>query len=160
MRAPVAAGADPRGRPGLWRRLRAALRRLGRKGIASVEFGVVTGLASTMILGSAEAAKYFMTVESVRAASAEAVRIAMLRGSTNVNGGVSPCQGMVGRVSGLNSRVRFLDPNRLTATMFGCVTNNGTSRVNISVSYQYTFTIPVLGRSSEVLTETSQAVFH
>ena len=132
----------------------------GRRGIASVEFGVVTSLASTLILGTAETAKYFMTVESVRAATAEAVRIAMLRGGANVNASVTPCQGMTGSVSGLTTRIRFLDSNRLTSNMYGCSTTNGTSKVNVSLTYQYTFTIPVFGRSSEVITEAAQAVFN
>jgi hypothetical protein len=43
--------------------------------------------------------------------------------------------------------VRFLDPNRLTANMFGCATHTTvTSRVNVTVNYQYTFTIPIFGQ--------------
>jgi Flp pilus assembly protein TadG len=126
-----------------------------------VEFAVVSSLASTLLMGSAECAKYFMTVESVRAAAGEAVRTATLRGGANRTSNLPGCQGMTGSISGLTTSVRFLESSRLTSNLYGCTTHtSGVSTVNVTLTYQYTFTIPIFGQSSEVITETARAIFN
>jgi hypothetical protein len=133
---------------------------LGRRGVTSLEFAVTASLTVTLIFGSAEAAKYSFTLQSLRAAAGEAARSVMLRGGANMSAGVPACQGLSGALPGATARVRYLDATKVTATLAGCATNGGVSSVNVTLLYPYTFSIPIFGRRSETLSENAQAVFN
>lgn len=134
---------------------------LGRRGATSLEFALVATLLLALLLGSSEAARYMLTLQSLRSAADEAVRIVMLRGGANLNAGRAACYGMSGAVNGAASRVAFLNPVSLVTTMSACVTgSNGIASVTVTVSYPFTFQFSYFGARNRTLTESTQAIFN
>lgn len=144
-----------------WRGCNKGTAVLGRRGATSLEFAMVATVLLTLLLGAAEAGRYMMTLQSLRSATDEAVRLAMLRGGANLNAGSAPCTGMSGALSGAASRVAFLSSASLTATMSACATaSNGISSVTVTVSYPFTFQFSYFGARSRTLSESTQAIFY
>lgn len=133
---------------------------LGRRGVVSLEFAVTSAVVILLTLGAAEVGRYFFTMQALRTATAEVVRQVTLQGGANVSAGATPCQGLAGAVQNPAARVPALVAARLTATMSGCASNNGVTKVNVVLNYPYVFTVPILGRTSETLTETATALFN
>lgn len=140
--------------------MKMAARRLGRRGVVSVEFAVTGSLVIMMTLGGAELGKYFFTLQALRTATGEAVRQVTLLGSANMNAGAAPCQGLSGAVQNVGARVRALDASQLTASMSACATANGVTTVAVALRYPYVYTVPIFGRSSETLSESATALFN
>jgi Flp pilus assembly protein TadG len=133
---------------------------LGTQGIASLEFALVGAVLMMMMFGAIESSRYLFTVESVRTATAEAVRMVTIQGSANMYAGVSPCTGLTGALSSLASRTPFLSADALTATVDGCTTNEGVTTVSMSVTYPFRFSVPFFDVTRLTVTETAQATFH
>jgi Flp pilus assembly protein TadG len=133
---------------------------LGRRGATSLEFALVGSLLLTLLLGVSEAGRYMMTLQSLRSAADEAVRLVVLRGGSNMNAGNPACTGMSGALSGAASRVAFLDATSLTVNLSACSTNsNGMTTVTVTISYPFTFQVTYFGTMSRILIETAPAVF-
>lgn len=133
---------------------------LGDRGATSLEFALVGGLLVSLLLGSIETGRYMFTVEMVRTATAEAVRLVTLRGSQNLNAGNPACTGLGGALAGAAERTPFLSSGSLTVTISGCATQAGITTVNITVGYPFTFAVPLFGATNRPLAETAQAVFN
>lgn len=134
--------------------------RLGTRGVTSLEFALVGSLLMLLVLGSLELSRYLFTLELVRTVSAEAVRMATLRGSQNLIAGSAPCTNLSGNLSGAGARTPYLQASRLTVTMSGCTTASGITTLSISVQYPFVFAVPLFGATNRTLTETAQAVFN
>lgn len=133
---------------------------LDRRGTTSLEFALVGSLLMSLLLGSIEVSRYMFTLESMRVVVSEAVRLATLQGSRNMNAGSAPCTNLSGPLAGAGAQTPFLDAALLTVAMSGCVTHAGTTRVTIKVSYEFTVSVPLLGTTKQSLTEMTQAVFN
>ena len=132
-----------------------------RRGVTSLEFALVAFLLLMLLLGASEAARYMMTVQSLRSVSGEAVRLVALRGGANINAGNTACSGLSGTLSGAGARVAFLDAASLRTTMMGCTTDtNGVTTVTVTVSYPFTYQVTYFGTERRSLSETSQALFN
>ncbi|SDB74469.1 TadE/TadG family type IV pilus assembly protein [Belnapia rosea] len=138
----------------------AARRRRAQAGATSLEFALVGSILLSLLLGSIEMSRYMFTVELVRVAAAEAVRLTTLRGSQNLNAGTAACSGLSGNLSGAGHRTPFLDANELEVTMSGCTTAGGITTVSIAVEYPFSFAVPFFGTTSRPVSETARAVFH
>lgn len=133
---------------------------LGERGATSLEFALVGGLLMSLLLGSIEMGRYMFTLECVRTATAEAVRLATLRGSQNMNAGSAACANLSGNLADAAARTPFLQAASLTVTMGGCATQAGITTVTITVQYPFTFTVALFGAGSRPINETAQAVFN
>jgi Flp pilus assembly protein TadG len=133
---------------------------LDQRGATSLEFALVGGLLLSLLLGSMEIGRYMVTLECVRTATAEAVRLATLRGSQNMIAGNAACTNLSGTLAGAGARVPFLQAASLTVTMTGCSTQAGMTTVTIAVAYPFTFTVPIFGASNRPVTETALAIFN
>jgi Flp pilus assembly protein TadG len=133
---------------------------LDQQGTTSLEFALVGSLLMSLLLGTIEIGRYMFTLESMRVAVSEAVRLVTLRGSQNMNAGNAACTGLSGELSGAGARTPFLQSTALTVVMNGCVTQAGITTVVVTVDYDFTFTVPIFGATSRPLTETAQAVFN
>jgi Flp pilus assembly protein TadG len=128
--------------------------------VAAAEFALVGGLLMLIVLGTVEVGRYLLFSEAVRTVAADAVRMATVRGSANLNAGVPACQGVSGTLAGAGSRVPLLRAQDLAVTLRDCATSGAVTTVMVEVRYD-------LGRSSRFLpgvpaqiTETSRAVFY
>lgn len=145
----------------LWRDCSKPRMRLGRRGATSLEFALVGSLLMMLLLGASEAGRYMITLQSLRSATDEAVRLVVLRGSANMNAGTSPCAGLNGALSGAADRVAFLKAASLTTVLTGCTTaSNGVTMVNFSLTYPFSFNVNYFGITSLQLNETGQALFN
>ena len=134
---------------------------LCRRGVTSLEFALVGSLVLMLLLGASEAARYMMTLQSLRSVTGEAVRLVVLRGNANLNAGSAACTGLSGSLSGAAARVAFLKAASLTATMSGCTTgSNGITTVRVTVSYPFTFQVAYFGTRSRSISEINQALFN
>jgi Flp pilus assembly protein TadG len=133
---------------------------LDRRGTTSLEFALVGSLLMSLLLGSIEVSRYMFTLESMRVVVSEAVRLATLQGSRNMNAGSAPCTNLSGPLDGAGAQTAFLDATLLTVVMSGCSTQAGITTVAVTVSYEFTFTVPLFGAANRPLSETSQAVFN
>ena len=130
------------------------------RGTTSLEFGLIGALLMAMLLGCVEVGRYMFTMESLRTATAEAVRSATIRGGANLYAGSPPCSGLAGPLAFVASWAPFLDPARLTIVMSGCITEGAVTTLAISAEYQFDFAIPLLGSVNARMTETAQAMFN
>src|SRR3954451_10903255 len=105
-------------------------RQLGIRGVTSVEFGLVGSLLMLLVLGSLELGRYLFTLELVRTATAEAVRLATLRGSQNLIAGSGPCTNLNGNLLGASVGTPYLRADLLTVTMSGCATVSGVTSLS------------------------------
>ena len=78
--------------------------RIGERGTTSLEFALVGGLFVSLLLGAMEIGRYMMTLESVRTATAEAVRQVTIRGSQNMIAGRVACTDLVGSLDSVAAR--------------------------------------------------------
>ena len=130
-----------------------------RRGIASLEFALVGGLLLSLLLGGIDLARYMFTLECLRATAADAVRLATLQGSRNLNTGSAACTSLSGALAGSSARVPFLRANLVTATLSGCATQARITTVTVTVQYPFSFVVPVFG-TAPAMTETAQALFN
>ncbi len=135
------------------------LRLRDRRGIASLEFALVGGVLLSLLLGGIDLARYMFTQQCLRATAAEAVRLATLQGSRNLNAGSAACTSLSGSLAGASARVPFLRANLVTATLSGCATQAGVTTVTVTVRYPYSVAVPFLG-TAPAITETAQALFN
>lgn len=135
-------------------------RALGARGTTSLEFALVGAMLVSLLLGGIEASRYFFTLQSLRAATAEAVRLVLLRGSQNLNGGGSACTNLAGTLGGVTAKVPYLSTASLQVTMSGCATSGGVTTVSVSVQLPFTFNLPLFGPRARTLSEQAQAVFN
>lgn len=156
MPCSACAEARPGLRPGA-RRAASRIRRLGRRGATSVEFALVGPLLILLLVGGIEAGRYMLTLESLRMASAEAVRATALRGGRNIGAGLAGCTGLSGAQSGDAALLPFLDATKLEVTLSGCTTEGAVTRVTVALRYPHAATLPVF---AVTLTETAQAIFN
>lgn len=140
--------------------LAARFRTLGRRGATSLEFALVGTILLGLLLGTMELGRYLITVQALRTASAEAVRMATLRGSQNLNSGTAACTSLSGNLAGVAARVPFLNASGLTATVSDCATQAGITSVTVTVQYPFTLQVTLFGAPSRVMTETAQAFFN
>ncbi len=131
-----------------------------RRGTTSLEFALVGGLLLSLLLGGVDLARYMFTLECLRAAAADAVRLATLQGSRNLNAGAGACANLAGSLAGASARVPFLQANLLTATLSGCATQAGVTTVTVTVRYPFSFAVGYFGARSRPITETAQALFN
>lgn len=131
--------------------------RLGRRGTASLEFALVGPLLILLLTGGIEAGRYMVTLESLRMATAEAVRTVTLRGGRNIGEGLDGCNGLAGAQAGAAAGLPFLDPTKLAVTLSGCTTDGAVTRVTLALSYPHAASLPLF---TTTLTETAQAVFN
>lgn len=132
---------------------------LGERGVTSLEFALVGSLFMLLLLGSMEMGRYMVTLAAVRNATAEAVRLATLRGDQNMLAERAPCTNLAGALAGVAAKVPSLVAASLTVTMGGCATNAGATTVNVTVNYPFTFAVTLFGATNRPITETAQAVF-
>jgi len=130
-----------------------------RRGVASLEFALVGGLLLSLLLGGIDLARYMLTLECLRATAADAVRLATLQGSRNLNAGSAACTSLSGALAGSSARVPFLRANLVTATLSGCATQAGVTTVTVTVQYPFTFVVPYFG-TAPAMTQTTQALFN
>jgi Flp pilus assembly protein TadG len=131
--------------------------RLGRRGAASLEFALVGPLLVLLLVGGMEAGRYMVTLESLRMASAEAVRTVTLRGGRNIGAGLAACTGLSGAQTGDAAGLPFLDAAKLTVMLSDCASDGAVTRVRVAVRYPHAATVPGF---AVTLTETAQAVFN
>ena len=133
---------------------------LSDRGATSLEFAIVGGLFVSLMLGSIELGRYAFTLESVRTVTAQAVRLATIRGSQNMNAASTACTNLSGNLSGAATRTQFLNPASLSVAMSGCATAGGVTTVTITVAYPFTFSVPFFGITNRPISETTQAIFN
>ncbi len=131
-----------------------------RRGATSLEFAAIALLLLSLLLGSIEGGRYMFTLEALRTATAEAVRVVTLRGSANMIARVAPCTGLSGELTGVDVRAPFLNTGALSLTMSGCTTNAGVTTVSVTASHPFTFTVSLFGSRTPVMQETARAVFN
>ena len=145
----------------LWRGCSSPRPILGKRGATSLEFALVGSLLLTLILGASEAGRYMITLQSLRSAADEAVRLVVLRGGANINAGISPCAGLSGGLSGVAERVAFLEAASVAANLTACNTSsNGITTVSILVRYPFVFKIQYFGRNNQIIEESALALFN
>lgn len=138
-----------------------ARRRRAQRGATSLEFALVGTILMSLMFGTVEISRYLFTLEALRTTAAEAARVVTLRGSANMNGGVTPCTGLSnGDLSGVPVRAPFLDTGALSIKISGCTTNAGVTTANVTVSHPFTFVLSYFGTGFSTMTETAQAVFN
>ncbi|MGK7869792.1 TadE/TadG family type IV pilus assembly protein [Falsiroseomonas sp. E2-1-a20] len=136
--------------------------RLGRRGVASLEFALVGPVLVLLLVGGMEAGRYMATVESLRMASAEAVRAVTLRGGSNIGSGLAACTGLSGAQAGQAqigeaARLPLLDPAKLEVTLSDCAMDGAVARVTVALRYPHAASLPWF---AVTLGETAQAVFN
>lgn len=139
-------------------RRRAILR--DRRGATSLEFAGVGALLVSLIIGGMETSRYMFTLESVRVASAAAVRQVTILGGRNLNASSGACANLSGSLAGVAAQVPYLRAGTLRVTMSGCATQGGVTTVTVTVQYPFSFVVPLFGSASRNLTEVSLAEFH
>ena len=145
----------------LWRGCSSLRLILGRRGATSLEFALVGSLLLTLILGASEAGRYMITLQSLRSAADEAVRLVVLRGGANINAGISPCAGLSGGLNGVAERVGFLEAASIVASLTACSTSsNGITTVSILIRYPFAIKINYFGRTNQILEEAALALFN
>ena len=74
--------------------------RIGARGTTTAEFALIGSLLISLLFGVIEIGRYLYTIQSVRMATSDAVRLVTVRGSQNKNAGIADCSGMSGSLSG------------------------------------------------------------
>jgi Flp pilus assembly protein TadG len=128
--------------------------------VAAVEFAAVGGVLMLLVIGIAETGRYLLTLEAVRTAAADAVRLATLRGSANINAGASPCAGLAGSLAGAGTRAPLLRAADLAVTLSGCATMGTVTSVTVTVTYPYSVTVRLPSAGVTELRETAVAVIY
>lgn len=140
----------------------AAWRRAARDqaGATTLEFGLIGVVLIALLFGCMEFSRYLITVSSVRTATAEAVRLAMLRGGQNLTTNKSACTNMTGALDGATDRAPLLNATSLSVTMSGCTTTDGITTVSIAVSYPFVFNLPLFSVTNKTISGSAQAIFN
>ncbi|WP_458094600.1 TadE/TadG family type IV pilus assembly protein [Roseomonas sp. WA12] len=128
-----------------------------RRGATAVEFALVGGLLMVFMIGIIEVGRYMITREAVRSVTADAVRLATLRGSANMNSGAAPCQNLSGS---LGSAVRggpMLRLADLSVTLSDCATAGGMTSVTVTVTYPFNHLVPRITAGRMLLREQAMA---
>jgi Flp pilus assembly protein TadG len=129
-----------------------------RHGAAALEFALVGALLFCFLIGILEVGRYMITLEAVRTVTAEAVRVATLRGSANLNDGGVPCQSLSGSLAGAVDTGPILAPGSLTIGLSGCTTQGGMTSVTVTVTYPFTSAIPLIATSTRSLQDQGVAM--
>ena len=139
---------------------RRRLPRIGRRGATSVELALVASLLVSLLIGAVELGRYMATLQGLGTATAEAVRLATLRGGQNLAAGQPGCTNLSGSLAGAAAHSPFLVPARLTVTLSGCATQWGITRVTVTATYPFAFAVGTFGALNRPMSETAQAVFN
>jgi Flp pilus assembly protein TadG len=129
-----------------------------RRGAAASEFAIIGVLLFSLMIGIMEVGRYLMIVQALRTVTADAVRLAVLRASANLNAGNAACTNLSGNLSGANARVPVLKSEALSVTLSGCGTQAGITTVNVTATFPFTYSIPLLPTTSLQLRQTALAV--
>jgi Flp pilus assembly protein TadG len=143
-------------------RRRPAINRVWRskQGVATLEFALVGVVLMSFLIGIMEVGRYMLTLEAVRTVTADAVRLAMLRGSASLNAGAGACSNLSGSLTGANARTPLLRSADLSVILSGCATNAGMTTVRVTVTYPFTYAIPLVSSRSKQVQEIAQAVIN
>ena len=139
-------------------RMRAACR--DRGGATALEFALVGGLLVSLLIGTLQTGRYLMTQAAIRSVAADAVRLVVLRGSANLNAGRAACSGLSGSLSGVNARAAVLRLSSLAVSLSDCASSSGMTTVTVTVSYPFTYAIPLVPTRSLQLREEARAIFN
>lgn len=116
-----------------------------RRGVTTIEFGLIAAALFALILVAMEAARFWFTYESLRSYTAELSRVAsvcdstLLRASLRTTSG--PCSVATLRTEALR-RVTGLEPGRLTQTVTVTPLANNRVRITVTTSYGFVFVVP------------------
>ncbi len=137
-------------------------RRLGRRGISSAEFALVSVPLLVLMLSGIELVRYAATITSLRTVTDEAVRTATLRGYSNLINDLAPCNALVasGTLITATAPVYVLNREHLTVLVDSCTTNGAVTTVNLTARYAHSFLFARLTRYSGTLVETATASFN
>ena len=122
---------------------------LGVRGTTALEFALIFPLLMTLFLGISDISRYYVTLEAVRSAAAEAARAAI------VNTGLNACGSTAidaARPSGILNR------DLLTLCVSRTV-NGGETVVNINASYPFSFLTPMFGATTRTISESTSLRF-
>ncbi|WP_376089125.1 TadE/TadG family type IV pilus assembly protein [Roseomonas sp. CCTCC AB2023176] len=134
--------------------------RVGRHGTVTAEFALMlTGLL-LLLSGIVEAGRYFLTLGSVRTATADAARLAVIRGSANMVAGNAPCAGLSGSLAPATFGAPAIIAQQLSATLSGCTTTGGVTRVTVTLSYAYGRMLPLVPLGPARISDSTVAVFY
>jgi Flp pilus assembly protein TadG len=132
--------AMPRPFGGLGGTRRRPASRLGllcRRGMVTLEFGLIAASLIIVLAGALDFARFLATRTALRAAVGEVVRAAMT--SSSLTGCTTPETYAI-------SKVAMLAANDLTV----CVTR-GTNSLTVTASYSFAFVIPILGTAPRTI---------
>jgi len=144
---------------GAVRRVRAGAARAlrDRRGATALEFALVGGAFVALMIGVLEVGRYMIVREAVRVAAMDAVRVAILRGSANLNAGAAACRDLSGSLAGAVSGGPMLRADQLLVGMSGCATAGGLTSVTVTVSYPFAHAIPLRPAGTITLREEGTA---
>ncbi len=108
------------------------MRRLGTRGIASLEFALVSSVLFMMLIGGMEVGRYLTIVQSLRNVTGEAARAALVA----YNGGTA---WNAATVKGL---VPFLNPTQLALNVTPTPPACSAHVINVTASYPFTSIVP------------------
>ena len=135
-------------RPRLW---------MDRRGSALVEFAIVSGVFMMVLVGILDVGRYEITFQSVRAASAEAARLATVAGAQAAPslpaGNACPMTDSA-LLAGIGPRTALPDTGSLTLTCAQSASSSGVQTVTVTATYGFRFVVPILARQLS-LTATS-----
>ena len=109
------------------------------------------------IIGIIEVGRYMITQEAVRSVTADAVRLATLRGSANLNSGASPCRNLSGSLGDAVRGGPMLRSADLSVALSGCATAGGMTSVTVTVTYPFSHAVPLVAKSTMLLREQAMA---
>jgi len=137
-------------------------RRLGRRGISSSEFALISVPLMLLMLSGIELVRYAATIASLRTVTDEAVRTATLRGYANMIGDLAPCNSLGAQRNLLtpSAPTYVLTRANLTIQVDSCNTSGAVTTVTLTTRYAHTFLFALLSRYSGTLVESATASFN
>ncbi|MFT8246975.1 TadE/TadG family type IV pilus assembly protein [Roseomonas sp. BN140053] len=131
-----------------------------RSGAAALEFALVGVLLLSLLIGILQVGRYLMILGAVRMVAADAVRMAVLRGTANLNRSAPACSNLSGNLPGAAARASVLQDAGLSVVLSDCGTRSGVTTVTVTVSYPFTYSIPLVPSRALQLRETAKAVIN
>ena len=116
------------------------------------------GLLVIFLIGILEVGRYMVTLVGVRTVAADAIRLAVLRGSANLNRGAAACQNLSGSLKNVVNAGPMLDAADLSVALSGCMTQSGMTSVTVTVTYPFIPSIPMLTLAAQELREQGTAI--
>ncbi|MBP0493881.1 TadE/TadG family type IV pilus assembly protein [Pararoseomonas indoligenes] len=129
-----------------------------RRGATALEFAFTGVLLLALLVGILQVGRYLTTLAAVRTVAADAVRLTILRGSANLNAGAAACSNLSGNLTGANARASVLQGSALSVVLSGCATSSGVTTVTVTVTYPFTYSIPLVPGGTLQLRETATAI--